>query len=234
MKTKLNKGTLLAAAKDLNDTAGLEPAIGYDEKSGKCTLSKMNAKELKDGIIAEVSEYRKTDKYQDPTWDILEMLDIEIAVERAAKIDEEAKTTKADADKKTTKATGRKAGASTKKAKVDKPVAKKKATGRKAGSKSKKTMTKKPTTTSKKATTKKPATKSSTPKAKKLGIIATILVMIGKKPMTRDQILTALVKKFPDRRKEGMWITVQTQVPLRLTRKGHKITKDDKGRYSIK
>lgn len=70
---------------------------------------------------------------------------------------------------------------------------------------------------------------------KQPGVIATIQALITAKPMTKDSILKALVKKFPDRPAEGMAKTITAQLPKRMAKeKGIKITKDEKGRYHAK
>lgn len=99
---KLTKKILKAAAIDLNDTAGLEPEIGYDADTEKNILSKLDVDELKEWILNEAGEFRKTDKYKDQTWDVLVELGVEIAVERAAD-DEPAPKSKKAVGKKATK-----------------------------------------------------------------------------------------------------------------------------------
>lgn len=90
----------------------------------------------------------------------------------------------------------------------------------------------------KKATAKKKAAagkkNAGEKKEKKPGVIATILDMITAKPMTEDQIVAALVKKFPDRLEESMRKTVKVQLPNRMSKeKGVNIVKDDKGKFSV-
>ncbi len=70
---------------------------------------------------------------------------------------------------------------------------------------------------------------------KKPGVIAEILARLRKGPATKEQILEHLVKAFPDREAESMKGTINVQVPGRISREqGVKVTKDDKGRYTIK
>ena len=74
----------------------------------------------------------------------------------------------------------------------------------------------------------------SKPKEKKVGVIATILELITKKPMTEDQIVAQLVKSFPDRNEVSMRKTVKTQLPNRMAKeKNINIEQDDKGRFSV-
>jgi len=69
---------------------------------------------------------------------------------------------------------------------------------------------------------------------KKVGIIDTIISLLKTKPITKEDIVKALVKKFPDREEKGMTSTVSIQLGGRLEKdKGLKIQKSDKG-YSIK
>ena len=71
-------------------------------------------------------------------------------------------------------------------------------------------------------------------KEKKVGIIATLVACMKAKPHSKEQLLAALVKAFPDRPAEGMGKTINIQIPGRLSKdKGLKIKTDDKGRYSI-
>jgi hypothetical protein len=68
----------------------------------------------------------------------------------------------------------------------------------------------------------------------KVGIISTIIELLTKKAMTKDEVLAALVKQFPDRSADGMKSTLNIQVPGRLTKdKGLKFTKNDKGAFKI-
>jgi len=54
----------------------------------------------------------------------------------------------------------------------------------------------------------------------KVGIIATIISSIQKKPLTKAQILEILVEKFPDRKADGMKSTISIQLgPTRLATK---------------
>ena len=102
---------------------------------------------------------------------------------------------------------------------------------------SKKKTTKKATKkATKKSTEKKSTTEKKTPaKRAKVGVIATILSIIEKKPTTKEKIVEQLAKKFPDRDPESMAKTVGVQLPTRLAKdRGVKIVKDDKGRYSVK
>ena len=81
---------------------------------------------------------------------------------------------------------------------------------------------------------KKPAKKGTGPK--KVGIIATVVAALEKasekKPLTRDQALSLLEKKFPEREADGMKKTVMIQLPGQLRKKGkaieEKMMKDGK------
>lgn len=68
-------------------------------------------------------------------------------------------------------------------------------------------------------------------KAKKVGVIATIIKIIGGgKPVSKKQILARLVKAFPDRGEQAMSRTINCQLPSRLrSEKGLKIEKSEKG-----
>jgi hypothetical protein len=68
---------------------------------------------------------------------------------------------------------------------------------------------------------------------KGVGVIATIISLIKDKgPITKEQILEALIINFPDRKKDSMKNTLQIQVPNRLNReKGLNIKLSEKGYY---
>lgn len=87
-------------------------------------------------------------------------------------------------------------------------------------------------------------TRDSQKKAKKVakkkapkgpGVISTILEIIKTKgPVSKEQIQSALTRKFPDRPKDGMMNTINIQVPSRLNKeKNAKIKKNAKGKYYI-
>ena len=87
-----------------------------------------------------------------------------------------------------------------------------------------------------KTAAKSPATDKpeKTKSPKKVGVIATIIKAISKKPKTKKQILARLVKRFPDREEAKMMKTINVQVPSRLRKdKELNIQKTDKG-YIIK
>jgi hypothetical protein len=86
-----------------------------------------------------------------------------------------------------------------------------------------------------KAEEKKPQPKKAEAKkkgpGKNPGIIKTIVeVLSNEKPVSREQILARLVKRFPDRSEKSMTSTVQTQVPCRLRKNGFEIEETD-GKY---
>lgn len=85
----------------------------------------------------------------------------------------------------------------------------------------------KPTASKKSSVSKKSNVKKSP------GVIQTIVDIIDSKgPITKDQILKVLTKKFPDRNPEGMGRTIHIQVPNRLNReKNIKIKEGDNGYY---
>jgi len=66
----------------------------------------------------------------------------------------------------------------------------------------------------------KAAAKPSSNGPRKVGVIDTIIECLkkgsAKSPVTKEDILKALVKKFPDRRPEAMKNTVSAQVPTHL------------------
>lgn len=63
---------------------------------------------------------------------------------------------------------------------------------------------------------------------KKSGVIASIAEMIekaGKKGITKEEILTNLVKRFPERQEKSMKNTINVQVPNRIDREKFKVEK---------
>ena len=69
---------------------------------------------------------------------------------------------------------------------------------------------------------------------KEPGVIATILACVQHGPVSKEQILAKLTKRFPDRPVEGMAKTITAQLPNRLAKeKGVKIVVKD-GKYSVK
>lgn len=93
----------------------------------------------------------------------------------------------------------------------------------------KKTTTKK---TSKKATP-TPAAKPTAATAKHPGIISFMVECLKKQPHSKTELLTKLVKQFPDRQAEGMQRTIHCQLPSRLSKK-YKVSRDGEGRFAIK
>ena len=74
-----------------------------------------------------------------------------------------------------------------------------------------------------------------TPGNDRPGVIATIQELITAKPMDKDELLLALVKKFPDRPPAGMAKTIQAQLPNRMAKeRGIKIAKSKDGKFSAK
>ncbi len=69
----------------------------------------------------------------------------------------------------------------------------------------------------------------------KPGVIDTIFNLLREKgPITKDQILAELAKKFPERKEDSMKATINVQLPSRMAReRGVKIEHTDKG-YVIK
>ena len=59
----------------------------------------------------------------------------------------------------------------------------------------------------------------------KPGVIDAIQALITKKAMSHEEVLAVLVEKYPDRRKEGMAITVRAMMPSAFVRKGIKCEK---------
>ena len=68
-------------------------------------------------------------------------------------------------------------------------------------------------------------------RGKNPGVTKIIKEMATKKPVTHDEVMSALVKAFPDRRAEGMRITTHALLPSALLRKGFNVvtTKGDDG-----
>ncbi|QEG39389.1 hypothetical protein [Roseimaritima ulvae] len=88
-----------------------------------------------------------------------------------------------------------------------------------------------------KKTVSKPAASTSKAKAKDKpkapGVIASIIEVLTKatktKPVTKEQLLAQLVKRFPERTPEAMTRTINCQVPSRLlSDKGIKVQSTDK------
>jgi hypothetical protein len=95
------------------------------------------------------------------------------------------------------------------------------------------TATKKPA--SNKTATK--ATKETKPKGP--GVIASVLEFLteasAKAPVTKEDLVNRLAKRFPDRPKESMAKTVNVQVPGRLSREqGVNVVKAEDGGFYIK
>lgn len=80
--------------------------------------------------------------------------------------------------------------------------------------------------------------KAKAPKKEKVakgpGVIATIAELIKAKPMTKEQIVAALAKKFPDRDAESMAKTVNVQLGGRLAAEKNLKIKNEDGKYSAK
>lgn len=73
-------------------------------------------------------------------------------------------------------------------------------------------------------------------KEKRPGVIATIAEVLEgaseEKPVTKDDILKVLVKKFPDREADSMKKTINVQVPTQLrNKKDINVQKNEKGYY---
>lgn len=70
------------------------------------------------------------------------------------------------------------------------------------------------------------------------GVIATIIDVLKeanvKEPVTRDDILKKLVKKFPKRDPKSMRVTVISQVPLRIKKRGENLRSSPKGYWISK
>ncbi len=66
------------------------------------------------------------------------------------------------------------------------------------------------------------------------GVIATIISLIedsGKKGVTKEEILNALVEAFPDKKGESMKNTINVQVPNRINKERFPLEKIDGDRY---
>ena len=116
----------------------------------------------------------------------------------------------------------------------EKPVGKTKGNNKKADAKK---QTKKGGTEMKKKNEKKDEKKEVVKKDKKEkgpGIIDTIIECLNKGPIKKEKIEEVLVKRFPDRKREGMRSTINIQLAGRLAKeKKLKIESTDKG-YMIK
>jgi hypothetical protein len=75
-------------------------------------------------------------------------------------------------------------------------------------------------------------------KAPRTGVIHTIIAALTKatekKPVTKEQILSQLVKAFPDRKEASMAATISVQVPGKINREREGVTvhKSDKGYWA--
>lgn len=68
----------------------------------------------------------------------------------------------------------------------------------------------------------------------RVGVLSTIQELLTKKFHTKDELVAALVAKFPDRAEDGLRTTVNCQIPNRMAKeKGVNITKNDKGAFKI-
>jgi len=86
---------------------------------------------------------------------------------------------------------------------------------------------------SKKTKERRVVKESAKPKAP--GVIATILACVQHGPVSKEQILAKLQKKFPDRPVEGMAKTIQAQLPNRMSKeKGVEIVRDKDGNFYVK
>jgi hypothetical protein len=83
---------------------------------------------------------------------------------------------------------------------------------------------------------KKSSTKKETTKKQKVGVIGTIgEVITNKGPVSKDQIMKVLEKRFPDHDPEKMRKTVNAQLPTRLAKTLKiKIKRNDDGLYFAK
>ena len=72
-------------------------------------------------------------------------------------------------------------------------------------------------------------------KIEKVGIIKTIVSLLQRQPISKEDILSNLVTSFPDRNADGMKATINIQINYRLKKeKGFDVQKNDMGCYFIK
>lgn len=199
---------LIAAAEDLSKEIPLEPPIDAANLTEE-ELVKELTEVITDDLLGEDDDIALS------TRKTLE----EIGAIKVNKPKTPTKKNKKQPPKADSKATGKSKGKATAK---PKPKAKAE----------KKTVAKK----NDKATAKPKAKKAYKPrKIRKPGIMAAIYEIIEKKgPISREGILTALAKKYPDRRKDGMISSVSHETHDAALRYRKPLEVDEKGRFSIK
>lgn len=85
-------------------------------------------------------------------------------------------------------------------------------------------------------TTKRPsvkATRTYTPR-QGVSIVGTMLNLLQKKPISRDDLITQIDRKFPGRDPKTQRATVVWQLATGLPRKGFRVEKNDAGKYFVK
>lgn len=85
-------------------------------------------------------------------------------------------------------------------------------------------------------TTKRPsvkATRTYTPR-QGVSIVGTMLDLLQKKPISRDDLITQIDRKFPGRDPKTQRATVVWQLATGLPRKGFRVEKNDAGKYFVK
>jgi len=209
----LKRSQLVEAAKELNETLGLDPQI--DTKPGK------KNKYLQDMIVEAGSVVEPDDEFSEETWTVLETLN---AASRSAEEGEEPeeKGEEEEAPEATHDDEGEQEEAERQEEEPEpepeKPAKKTEPAESKKAEKSKKETPKE-----------KPAKKT-----KGTGVIATIASLIeksGKKGITKKEILETLQKDFPNKNPDSMSKTVNVQVPNRITKEKFPVEKLEGGRY---
>ena len=202
----MKKTDLVRAAKELNKVLGLEPKI--DIKQEASTIEKLILKaadliEPEDKISKETAELITDLKaFAEETPDSADEEEEKEVSDTADEEEEKEVSDTADEDEDVED-------------EEEAPPAKNTSKGKKTGKAEK--------------SAESPGKKPANP-----GVIATIVSLIegaGKKGVTKEEILTALTKAFPDRKVESMKNTINVQVPNRIIKERFPIEKIDGDRY---
>lgn len=209
-KTSQKMKALIAAADDLSKEIPLEPPIDAANLTEE-ELVKELTEVITDDLLGEDDDIALATRNT-----LIEIGAIEGEKKtKAAKTKTPTKKTKKQPPKADSKAIGKSKGKATAKPKTEKKTASKK---------------------NEKATAKPKVKKAYKPrKIREPGIMAAIYEIIEKKgPISREGILTALAKKYPDRRKDGMISSVSHETHDAALRYRKPLQVDEKGRFSIK
>jgi cobalamin biosynthesis protein CobT len=223
----MKKRDLVKAAKELNKVLGLDPKI--DIKQEASTIEKLILKAA-DLIVPEDKISKETAEL---ITDLKAFTEETPATEKDSADEEEEKEVSdtADEDNEDEDEDNEDEDEDDEDEEED-PPAKNTSKGKKTG----KAEAQKPEKAQKASKPEKAEKSAESPGKKPAGpgIIATIVSLIegsGKKGVTKEEILTALTKAFPDRKVESMKNTVNVQVPNRISKERFSIEKIDGDRY---